>query len=120
MRYTYNLNEYFTFDFGDYRTGCLDFQLPSLDDGHHELTLRAWDVLNHSSVVSLTFVTGPQYSPSGIIDVNRETINNNRYPITNNRYYDLQGRNVSNPSSRQLLIVRSQDGKVKKKIYRKQ
>ena len=127
MRYTYNLNEYFTFDFGDYRTGSLDFQLPSLDDGHHELTLRAWDVLNHSSVVSLTFVTGPQYSPSGIVDVNRETINNNRYPInnnrypiTNNRYYDLQGRNVSNPSSRQLLIVRSQDGKVKKKIYRKQ
>ena len=84
-------------------------------------------MLNHSSVFSLTFVTGPQYSPSGIVDVNRETINNNRetinnnrYPINNNRYYDLQGRNVSNPSSRQLLLVRSQDGKVKKKIYRKQ
>ena len=113
MRYTYDLNEYFTFDFGDYRTGSLDFQLPLLDDGHHELTLRAWDVLNHSSVFSLTFVTGPQYSPSGIVDVNRET-------ITNNRFYDLQGRYVKNPSSRQLLIVRDKDGQVKKKLYRKQ
>ena len=113
MRYTYNLNEYFTFDFGDYRTGSIDFQLPLLDDGHHELQLRAWDVLNNSSVLSLTFVTGPQYSPSGIVDVNRET-------IANNRFYDLQGRNVKNPSSRQLLIVRDKDGQMRKKLYRKQ
>ena len=118
MRYTYNLNEYFTFDFGDYRSGSIDFQLPLLDDGHHELQLRAWDVLNNSSVLSLTFVTGPQYSPSGIVDVNRE-------PITNNRYYDLQGRRIASPSTlhhqpSSLLLVRSQDGKVKKKLYRKQ
>lgn len=113
MRYTYNLNEYFTFNFGDYRSGSIDFQLPLFDDGHHELQLRAWDVLNNSSVLSLTFVTGPQYSPLGIMDNNRET-------ITNNRFYDLQGRHVKNPSSRQLLIVHSQNGKVKKKLHRKQ
>ena len=114
MRYTCNLNEYFTFDFGDYRSGSIDFQLPLLDDGHHELQLRAWDVLNNSSVLSLTFVTGPQYSPLGII----ELMNNEQRTMSN--AFDLQGRRVKNPSTKQLLIVRSQDGKVKKKLYRKQ
>ncbi len=114
MRYTYNLNEYFSYDFGDYRSGSLDFQLPLLDDGHHELTLRAWDVLNHSSLFSLTFVTGPQYTPSGI------AVADNREAIAHNRYYDLQGRSVVPHSRKQLLIVRDKDGRMKKKLYGKQ
>ena len=114
MRYTYNLNPYFSFDFGDYRSGSLEFQLPFFDDGHHELMLRAWDVLNHSSVLTLTFVTGPQYSPSGIV----ELVNNEQ--CTMNDAFDLQGRRVKSSPSRQLLIVRDNDGRMKKKLYRKQ
>ncbi|MBR1415801.1 MAG: type IX secretion system sortase PorU [Prevotella sp.] len=52
---TYNLNEYFQYDFGDYRTGSVGYSLPSLDEGEHVLRFRAWDVLNNSSVAELKF-----------------------------------------------------------------
>ena len=118
IRYTYSLSDYFSFDFGDYRSGSLDFYLPTLDEGHHELQLRAWDVLNHSSVLTLTYVTGPQYAPSGIVEMDAH---HSKSANTNaGEAYDLQGRHVKLPSSKQLLIVRSQDGKMKKKLFRKQ
>ena len=55
MSQTYNLNSYFRYDFGDYRSGSVGFSLPQLDYGQHRLLLRAWDVLNNSSTAELTF-----------------------------------------------------------------
>ena len=55
MAMTYNLNDYFTFDFGDYRSGAVNFSIPELSIGRHTLLFRAWDVLNNSSVSQLTF-----------------------------------------------------------------
>ncbi|MCR4603062.1 MAG: type IX secretion system sortase PorU [Prevotella sp.] len=52
---TYNLNEYFRYDFGDYRSGSVGYTLPTLAEGEHKLTFRAWDVLNNSSVAELRF-----------------------------------------------------------------
>ncbi len=52
---TYNLNEYFQYSFGDYRTGSVGYSLPALSEGEHRLTFRAWDVLNNSSVAELKF-----------------------------------------------------------------
>ena len=52
---TYNLNEYFRYDFGDYRSGTVGYSLPQLSEGEHSLTFRAWDVLNNSSVAELKF-----------------------------------------------------------------
>lgn len=52
---TYNLNDYFTFDFGDYRSGAVNFSIPELSVGRHTLLFRAWDVLNNSSVSQLSF-----------------------------------------------------------------
>ncbi len=52
---TYNLNEYFQCDFGDYRSGSVSYSLPTLSEGEHTLTFRAWDVLNNSSVAELHF-----------------------------------------------------------------
>ena len=52
---TYNLNSYFRYDFGDYRSGTVGFSLPELSEGEHRLTFRAWDVLNNSSVAELRF-----------------------------------------------------------------
>ena len=52
---TYNLNDYFTFDFGDYRSGAVNFSIPELSIGRHTLLFRAWDVLNNSSVSQLSF-----------------------------------------------------------------
>ena len=55
MSQTYNLNSYFRYDFGDYRSGSVGFSLPQLDYGQHRLLLRAWDVLNNSSTAELMF-----------------------------------------------------------------
>ena len=55
MSLTYSLNNYFQYDFGDYRSGTVGFSLPELEEGQHRLQFRAWDVLNNSSVAELTF-----------------------------------------------------------------
>ena len=52
---TYNLNEHFQYDFGDYCSGTVGFSLPELAEGQHQLSFRAWDVLNNSSVALLNF-----------------------------------------------------------------
>jgi len=55
MSKTYNLNDYFQYDFGDYRSGTVGFSIPELSYGTHKLLFRAWDVLNNSSRAELTF-----------------------------------------------------------------
>ena len=52
---TYNLNDYFSFDFGDYRSGSVGFTIPELSVGPHRLLFRAWDVNNNSSISELNF-----------------------------------------------------------------
>ena len=52
---TYNLNDYFAYDFGDYRSGTVGFSIPELSEGDYRLLFRAWDVLNNSSTSELTF-----------------------------------------------------------------
>ena len=52
---TYILNDYFTYDFGDYRRGSVGFSIPELAEGSHSLTFRAWDMLNNSSLSELAF-----------------------------------------------------------------
>ena len=65
---TYNLNDYFTFNFGDYRSGTVSFSIPTLSYGSHTLQFRAWDVLNNSSVSHLSFVVSDDIS-SGNLNV---------------------------------------------------
>ena len=55
MTKTYNLNDYFAFDFGEYRSGAIGFTIPELSVGSHKLLFRAWDVLNNSSTAVLDF-----------------------------------------------------------------
>jgi len=52
---TYSLNDYFRFDFGNYQSGSVGYSLPTLSEGEHRLTFRAWDVFNNSSVAELVF-----------------------------------------------------------------
>lgn len=65
---TYNLNDYFSFNFGDYRSGTVSFSIPELTKGSHNLLFRAWDVLNNSSVSRLSFVVSDDVS-SGDVNV---------------------------------------------------
>ena len=63
---TYNLNSYFSYDFGDYRSGKLGFSIPELAYGHHTLLFRAWDVLNNSSTAELAFEVAKGLEPNCI------------------------------------------------------
>jgi hypothetical protein len=42
----------FEYDLGDYRSGSVSHQMPSLAEGDHVLSIKAWDNANNSSVFS--------------------------------------------------------------------
>ncbi len=63
-RQTYVLNDRFVQDFGDYTSGSLAFTIPTLPPGPHTVTLRAWDLLNNTSIQSLDFMVDSAYEPS--------------------------------------------------------
>ena len=63
---TYNLNDYFQYDFGDYSKGSVGYTLPELSEGSHQLLFRVWDVLNNSSTAELTFNVVRGLTPEGI------------------------------------------------------
>ncbi len=52
---TYNLNDYFSYDFGSYTSGTVAYSIPTLSVGQHSLVFRAWDIFNNSSTTQLTF-----------------------------------------------------------------
>jgi len=64
MNLTYQLNERFQYDFGDYCKGKVDYVLPELSDGPHKLLFRAWDAQNNSSVAELSFVVNATQQPT--------------------------------------------------------
>ena len=53
--YTFNLNSAFAAKVGDYTSGRVTFPLPYLPEGEHTLLVRAWDMLNNSSSVTVRF-----------------------------------------------------------------
>jgi len=59
---TYVLNDYYESSLGDYRSGKLVYEIPTLENGSYTLTFKAWDLLDNSSTKSLKFnvVTGIQ------------------------------------------------------------
>ncbi|MCH5312557.1 MAG: type IX secretion system sortase PorU [Prevotella sp.] len=68
MQKTYNLNNYFTYDFGSYQSGTVGFSIPALEPGNHKLLFRAWDVLNNPSVAELSFKVEKGVRPQ-LIDI---------------------------------------------------
>ncbi|MGM0377682.1 MAG: type IX secretion system sortase PorU, partial [Bacteroidota bacterium] len=49
------LNDDFTAARDDFREGTISYQLPRLENGKHELTLKVWDNYNNSSTATLIF-----------------------------------------------------------------
>jgi hypothetical protein len=101
---TYILNNYFQYNFGDYHSGTIGFNIPELTAGSHKLLLRAWDVLNNSSTAELTFNVDPKLKPDivNIVCVRNPASSNTRFMITHDRIgseidvaleiYDTSGR----------------------------
>jgi hypothetical protein len=105
MSKTYNLNSYFNYEFGDYRSGSLGFSIPKLDYGHHKLLFRAWDVLNNSSTAELDFEVARGVEPDCInVKCVRNSTTGATFIITHDRagcelnvqldIYDMAGRQL--------------------------
>ena len=103
---TYHLNDYFEYDFGDYRSGSIGFSIPELSVGIHKLLFRAWDVLNNSTTTELIFEVSED-AGSGEFNVTctqNPAQTNTQFVITHNRpgselkvvldVFDLGGRQV--------------------------
>ena len=61
---TYNLNGYFSYDFGTYTSGSTCYSIPELPVGRHQLTFTAWDIQNNSSTTTLHFNVVSGLAPS--------------------------------------------------------
>ena len=102
---TYNLNDYFTYDFGDYRSGTVGFSIPELSEGQYRLQFRAWDVLNNSTTSELTFkVEKGLESELNVICTKNPATSETTFILTHDRIgseisvtldvFDLSGRQV--------------------------
>ena len=52
---TFVLNQFYEADLDNFRKGVVRFQLPELEVGVHTLTIKAWDVVNNSSEITVEF-----------------------------------------------------------------
>ena len=106
MNQTYNLNNYFEYDFGDYRSGSIGFSIPQLSIGTHKLLFRAWDILNNSTTTELLFEVSED-AGSGEFNVTctqNPACTNTQFVITHDRpgselkvtldVFDLGGRQL--------------------------
>lgn len=49
------LNDFFEAEMGSFTRGTIRFPLPTLEEGLHQLKIRAWDVFNNPTEIILTF-----------------------------------------------------------------
>jgi len=56
---SFDLNNYYMADKGDFTKGSVRYQLQNLKPGKHTLTLKVWDVYNNSSTAKIEFVVKP-------------------------------------------------------------
>lgn len=61
---TYNLNDYYVGEFGDFTRGTVGYSIPQLSEGAHTLTFRAWDVLNNTNSTTLDFWVNTSVKPN--------------------------------------------------------
>lgn len=54
------LNNYYTAQQDSYQQGTVNFQLPTQTEGPHQIRIKAWDVANNSSEVTLNYVVAKQ------------------------------------------------------------
>jgi hypothetical protein len=106
MTTTYSLNDYFQFDFGSYTTGRIGYNIPAMDYGEHTLQFRAWDVLNNSTTVNMTFnvVKGLQPVINGVTCTKNPAVTSTTFVITHDRtdssldvqleIFDISGRTL--------------------------
>lgn len=100
------VNDYFTFDYGSYTSGLLEYPLTGLTEGRHTLSLRVWDVYNNATTATLAFTVSADGTPtfdvtsspltSGLATrfITSFTGNADSESTVQTEVYDLAGRRV--------------------------
>jgi hypothetical protein len=101
------LNEYFTPETNSYQKGDIFYQLMSLSNGTHTLTIKAWDVMNNSSEKTIEFRVdvGVRLAISSVYNYPNPFTNGTSFVFEHNkpgftlkvtiRIFDLTGQQVS-------------------------
>jgi len=108
------LNGYFENEFDDYTKGKVIYNIGSLRDGSHSVTVKAWDNFNNSSEASLAFIVEPDEKfilrnlinyPNPFTGETRISAEHNRpedeFDITIN-IFSLDGRKIKILKSREV------------------
>nr|WP_319397304.1 type IX secretion system sortase PorU [uncultured Carboxylicivirga sp.] len=106
------LNDYYSSVNNTYKKGSLSYQLPALEKGDHVLQLKAWDNVNNSSTIELSFkveisgelkISNSMLYPNPIrssetVFISFEHDSPNSTLNTTLRLYDLSGRRIDEVS----------------------
>lgn len=65
----FTLTDLFSVQGGDYRQGVVEFPLPELETGQHEIRLKAWDNFNNSSRTTVSVSVGDDPGDAGLAKV---------------------------------------------------
>ena len=65
----FTLTDLYSVQGGDYRQGVIEFPLPDLEEGKHEIRLKAWDNFNNSSRATVVVEVGDEEGDAGLANV---------------------------------------------------
>lgn len=63
MNRNYVVNDYYTSENNSYQRGTVSYILPEMNDGHHTLSFRAWDLLNNATTKTIGFSVNGELGP---------------------------------------------------------
>ena len=65
----FTLTDLYSVEGGDYRQGAIEFPLPDLEEGKHEIRLKVWDNFNNSSRATVVVEVGNDEGDAGLANV---------------------------------------------------
>ena len=85
------LNDYYQADLNKYQSGKILYQLHSLSNGHHTLSMKVWDVMDNSSTTSTDFVVAEnaQMALSHVLNYPNPFTTSTKFYVEHNQACDV-------------------------------
>jgi hypothetical protein len=85
------LNDYYQADLNKYQSGKILYQLHSLSNGHHTLSMKVWDVMDNSSTSSTDFVVAEnaQMALSHVLNYPNPFTTSTKFYVEHNQACDV-------------------------------
>jgi hypothetical protein len=94
----YNLNTFFSYDENQYQSGAIQYPLPVLEEGKHQLILKAWDLLGNVSKDTI-WIEVP-----GKKNRNIRNLSISPNPVQANAKFSFELNNIVDPILMQLEV----------------